>query len=74
MIHVRVYRSEAGVINPESIENIYISLTEKDINTFRKVLLRALNTWPDCPTNWKELADLIEHGKVLQEYVDSPSL
>lgn len=68
MIHTRVQRNQVGATNPESIEGLHISLTEDSIFSFRKILLRALNTWPECPAEWKELADLIEHGTVLQDY------
>lgn len=38
------------------------------LDTFEKILNRALNYWPDCPPEWKHLADILMHGKQLQDY------
>lgn len=37
---------------------------------FRQILNRALNCWPEAPAEWKQLSDMLEHGKILQDYED----
>jgi hypothetical protein len=73
MIHTRIQRNEVGAINPESIDVLHLSITKDDssITQFRELLNRALNCWPECPVDFKQLSDLLEHGKILQEYSDS---
>lgn len=34
------------------------------------ILNRALNCWPDCPPEWKHLADILQHGAALQNYYE----
>lgn len=72
MIHTRIQRNEVGATNPESIDVLHLSITRDDLslNQFRELLNRALNCWPECPADFKNLSDLLEHGKVLQEYSD----
>lgn len=66
-----VQRNEVGSMNPESIHSVTLVITEhSSLRGFRKILHRALNTWPECPAEWKEVADMIEHGKILQDYQD----
>ena len=42
--------------------------TPKTINAFRTALNRALNCWPEAPAELKELSDMLEHGRILQDY------
>lgn len=64
MIHVRVSRGQR-----ENIETIHISLSsEESISAFKEAIRRATNCWPDAHPEMKELADMLEHGKVLQNY------
>lgn len=32
------------------------------------ILNRALNCWPECPPEWKRLADILIHGAPLVDY------
>lgn len=32
------------------------------------ILNRALNCWPECPPEWKHLADILMHGAPLVDY------
>jgi hypothetical protein len=52
------------------LDQIQITLCDKEaIASFQELLFKALNTnWEKAPPEWKELADRIEHGKVLQDY------
>ncbi len=55
--------------SPEGPTALTLSLTGKEtVEAFQALLARALNTWPDCPNEWKELADYIEYGEALQDY------
>lgn len=42
------------------------------LDAFEKILNRALNCWPDCPPEYKHLADILMHGKPLQDYYKEP--
>lgn len=72
MIHTRIQRNEVGATNPESIDVLHLSITRDDLSLtqFRELLNRALNCWPECPSDFKQLSDLLEHGTILQEYSD----
>lgn len=66
MIHARVSRAmKAG---EEIIAEIHFSVTEESIPGFKELVRRALNCWPDAHPELKELGDMLEHGKVLQDY------
>lgn len=39
---------------------------------FQTILNRALNCWPSAPPEWKALADILQHGKPLQDYYSEP--
>jgi len=43
-------------------------LDAEAITSFKTILNRALNCWPDAPPEWKDLADRLEFGKPLQNY------
>ena len=45
-----------------------MELDAEAITSFKQVLNRALNCWPDAPPEWKDLADRLEFGKPLQNY------
>lgn len=47
--------------------------TEEDWLDFKELVFRAMNLWPDAPASLKRLSDMIQHGKVLQNYTDSNS-
>ncbi len=40
------------------------------LDAFEKILNRALNCWPDAPSEWKHLIDILMHGKPLQDYYE----
>lgn len=35
---------------------------------FKKLISKALNAYPDCHPALKEFGDMLEHGKILQDY------
>jgi hypothetical protein len=63
MIHVRVTRNSS-----EKIDGAHIAITEESMESFTKMVNRALNTWDDAPKDLKELGDMLVHGRVLQDY------
>ncbi len=63
MIHARASRGPDN-----QIAEIHFSVTEESIPGFQQLVRRALNCWPDAPPELKELGDMLEHGKVLQDY------
>lgn len=69
MIHTKIHRNLATPDVIESIEFI-LTNTEGTIDQFKQILNRALNCWPECPPDFKELADMLFHGRVLQDYRD----
>lgn len=48
-----------------------VSIPAKDLETFKLLVNRALNTWIDAPTSMKDLGDLLTHGMVMQGNVQS---
>ena len=46
--------------------NIFIS--GEDMNDFKHLINRGLNTWDRAPARIKELGDLIIHGEITQNY------
>lgn len=69
MIHAKVHRNLADPTIIESIEFI-VTNTDDTINQFRTILNQALNCRPEAPACWKELSDMLEHGRILQDYHD----
>lgn len=59
---------EINRLSSGNISSLNITLSAESINTFRTILDRALNCWPHCPNEWKELSDMLNHGRVLQNY------
>jgi hypothetical protein len=59
MIHLQVIDNE-----------IHIHIVGDSRKTFKTILDRALNVWPDCPAEWKSMADIVIHGTTLQKYRD----
>ena len=43
------------------------------LETFKTILARALNTWDKAPAEWKQLADVVIHGKSFQNYYAFPN-
>lgn len=50
--------------------NGYIQLTihESIIESFKEMVARGLNVWPDAPAELKEFHDMLFHGYPLQDY------
>ena len=51
--------------------DIYIN-GETSIASFKELVQRATNLWPDASKEIKEFADIITNGKVTQDYQDRP--
>ena len=45
-----------------------IDFEGSSIELFKKLVARALNTWDQAPAELKELGDMLEHGRVTQDY------
>lgn len=41
---------------------------------FAELVHRATNLWPDAPAEIKHFADLVIHGKPMQDYFSNPHL
>jgi hypothetical protein len=37
-------------------------------DAFKELVRRALNCWPDAHPSLKEMGDMLDHGKILQDY------
>jgi hypothetical protein len=53
--------------------NLLLSIPPERQPELVTILNRALNCWPDCPPEWKHLADIVQHGAPLQNYYDQPA-
>ena len=63
MIHTQISRDLSY-----QVETLKLGIVGDSIPRFAELFRRALNTWPDAHPELKELGDLIEHGKPLQDY------
>lgn len=54
--------------NQKRLKVLHIQMDAEGIHALKKILNRALNTWPEAPEEFKELSDMLEHGRVPQEY------
>lgn len=54
--------------NGEETAIVVFALGEKSIASFRELVQRGANLWPDAPAEIKEFADIITNGKVQQQY------
>jgi hypothetical protein len=52
------------------VAEVHLHITKDSLPGLMAVLHHALNTWPEAPAEWKVLWDLLEHGRILQEYDD----
>lgn len=41
----------------------------RDIESFKELVQRGSNLWPDASHGIKEFADIVTNGKILQDYV-----
>lgn len=54
-------------------ESVLLRIPKAKQQELIKILNRALNCWPDCPPEWKHLADILQHGAPLQNYYEQPA-
>lgn len=47
---------------------MYLNLPSRLVPEFKLMVQRALNMWPDCSPELKELGDVITNGRILQDY------
>lgn len=70
-IHILHNKGSIDAFNTNP-RQIVITLTEdvdcKNITRFTEAMNRALNCWPDASPELKELGDMLNHGKILQDY------
>lgn len=45
-----------------------VFVKNETLESFKTLVQRAMNTWPDAPAELKEFADLLLEGKILQDY------
>jgi hypothetical protein len=63
-IHVQDFQSVEA-----SRETVVLSIHgSASINSFKELVQRGANLWPDAPAEIKEFADLVTTGQVLQDY------
>lgn len=68
MIHVkRTIQEDDGCEIPFDM-HLVITIDGGSCKDFTTAMNRALNCWPDAPPELKELADMLNHGKILQDY------
>ena len=74
MIHVR-RTTESDGEGGEMTKAIVITLDQhSSTENFKLMVRRALNTWDDAPQELKELGDMLDHGKILQDYSGNKSM
>lgn len=55
------------VIDKRSFQT-HIVVDNNLLPQFKKLISKALNAYPDCHPALKEFGDMLEHGKILQDY------
>lgn len=65
----RIYSMDVGykILDDESIL-LHVPIERKP--ELVHILNRALNCWPECPPEWKHLADILQHGAPLVDYYE----
>lgn len=48
--------------------NHIVAIEDESLETFKQLVQRGANLWPDAPPEIKEFADLVTNGTVLQDY------
>lgn len=48
--------------------NLVVFVSAESQEIFKEMVFRATNLWPDAPPSIKMFADLLHHGRVLQNY------
>lgn len=49
-------------------EELRLYISGESIRTFKWMLDRALNCWPDAHPDLKELGDMLTHGRITQDH------
>lgn len=49
-------------------DRLLLAIPKQQQSTLLTILNRALNCWPECPPEWKHLADILQHGEPLVDY------
>lgn len=60
-------------VDSPSEEPLTIHVPSALIVIFKKLIWRGLNTYTDCHPALKEFGDVLEHGRVLQDYYSQRS-
>lgn len=53
-------------VNNTSFTSVLV--TKESQESFKELIQRGANLWPDAPAEIKEFADLITNGQILQDY------
>jgi len=54
--------------DPENKPQVIIIARGKELENLKQVISKSLNCWDKAPASLKELADILCHGKILQDY------
>ena len=57
----------------EPTKALEIKIEEESLGSFKKLIQRGANLWPDAPASIKEFADVITNGRILQDYKSQDS-
>lgn len=61
-------RAMNGDGTPDLGSGIFIEVPTRHVEEFKELIFRATNLWPDSSAAIKIFADMVIHGKVLQNY------
>lgn len=56
-----------SLVMSDTGKEMFISLNEKHLAAFKKLIQRGANLWPDAPPYIKDLADIITNDGVIQQ-------
>lgn len=64
--------AHAYYINPDHPDSLrmQVDISGEQIEQFKQLVNRAMNTWDRAPAELKEFADMVTVGKILQPYHD----
>lgn len=52
----------------DEVGTVLIGITASELENFKHLVQRAMNTWQDAPVSMREFADKLLHGYVRQDY------
>lgn len=55
-------------VSDNNKQSISMYVPEEHVKEFKTLINRAMNTWDEASPEMKEFADLVIHGKILQDY------